>query len=338
MMTSPSVAAPTSTPPRRTGRRTDRIKARDCMWLDIEMLIRQGIVIPGAHQKGVIGWRSNFTCDQIPYDRLHSANFDRDYICTVDYDANFVHPPAGSVRFRYRVCDPMTGKQRVVEHDVAIAKNWGKWWFIDHGRLCRRLCLPPLADRFGSPQPRFASPQAWGVRFANLKRAARRPTRIRRPAEHSDPHAPPNAASGATTAGRHVRPQGHETALIPATKDPEKDHEHMAAKCAPAPRWAWLLAKAAVVPRAFADIRRRENGQDRRSAKCAKAKRGTWFRTKIIAARDASKKCVTGVRLQRFWQAMVVSPVRTIMRPFLRVSGNLLTRWKRKERAMWHSS
>jgi hypothetical protein len=75
-----------------------------------------------------------------------------------------------------------------------------------------------------------------------------------------------------------------------------------------------LLAKAALVPRAFAGIRRRQNGQDRRSANCAKAKRGTWFLTKIIAARDASKKCVTGVRLQRFWQAMVVSPVRTIMR------------------------
>ncbi len=155
-------------------RRADRPKAGDCMWLEIDKLISQGILVPGARRNGMIGWPDYFKCEDIPSSRF------REYRCSVTYEANLEEPATASLWLKFWMRDPTSGNEREVKQRVAVAKRWGAWWFCDHGRWSKRLCQPNNGAR-------FASPQAWGIRFLSTSMGNTVP---QSPAK-SRPHAAP---------------------------------------------------------------------------------------------------------------------------------------------------
>jgi hypothetical protein len=290
-------------PSRARRQRPDRPKAGDCMWLEIEKLIRQGILVPGARRNGAIGWRDNFTCEEIPLNRC------REYRCSVTYDANLDEPATASLWLKFWMRDPATGHEREIKQQVGVAKRWGALWFCDHGRCSKRLCQPNNGAR-------FAPPQAWGIRFPNPPRDR---ARIRHPAAQSDPNPPPNP----------LPPGGYETAPIrssagdpstepvanatrtgwpadkrPAKSDaqqsrscgrrPEKDDEHIASSPARGRWWAWSLAKVTLVKRAFVGNRHGENDRTRSSTNAARANRATGLLAKVAQARTPSNGALAG--------------------------------------------
>jgi hypothetical protein len=139
--------------PRRT-----RPNAKQCIWLDIETLMRERILVPYAKSCGGIAWRDNITCEYFPDDCMETVNSARDYVCWVGFAADMCEPALAGIRLRYRTCDRATRRQRVADHRVGLARIGNAWWFIDNGRWSKRLCLPLGADR-------FRPPDVWNIRY-----------------------------------------------------------------------------------------------------------------------------------------------------------------------------
>lgn len=312
-------------------RRADRPKASDCMWLEIDKLISQGILVPGARRNGMIGWPDYFKCEDIPSSRF------REYRCSVTYEAHLEEPATASLWLKFWMRDPTSGNEREVKQRVAVAKRWGAWWFCDHGRWSKRLCQPNNGAR-------FASPQAWGIRFPNPPRNR---ARMQHPAGHSDPNSPPNASppgSYETTPIRRPASDRHHPSTnpvanaaqaswladeLPAKSDAKQsascgrrlDDEHTASSPACVRRWAWFLAKLALVKRAFV------GGTDctRFSPTAARDHRGTGLLRKLGQAKYVAKRCV-----RQFCQAVVVWPACAVVRLSARIGAPLRKRWKQK--------
>ena len=84
----------------------------------------------------------------------------------IDCFIDTTDPSQSYIRLSYLVKNLQTGEQRPVEHRVELALVAGRWWFVDDGRCCDELCLPPGGDR-------FRHREAHGVRSSVQSNAAK---------------------------------------------------------------------------------------------------------------------------------------------------------------------
>jgi hypothetical protein len=306
--------------PRRT-----RPNVKQCIWLDIETLMRERILVPYAKSCGGIAWRDNITCEYFPDDCMETVNSARDYLCRVGFAADMCEPALAGIRLRYRTCDRVTRRQRVADHRVGLARIGNAWWFIDNGRWSKRLCLPLGADR-------FRPPDVWNIRYrAPSPRHEPQPPSQNVPARQpgNDSHSPP---ANMEPIGRHPekpavrskaetdQQQANEARSLCTNALAINDRDPAPGTPAAAGMESWLLAKAAQVL-AFICPRGHRSPSHRHL-------RGTWLRRKVATAASAATGYVTGSAGRPLWLALIVSPARALARAHVWLRTRLLARWR----------
>jgi hypothetical protein len=282
------------------------------MWLDIDVLLARHIFRPGYYQAGTIGWRKgeNLSCDAVP-----AAPRDA-YACSVDCEADLKHPETAWMSLRYRTYNPALGQWCPVVQDLCVTWHYGAWWFRDGGQRCKRLCLPPNS-------PRFASAERWGVRFKDpdrLQRRAKRPRAPRRAAANAQPRDAISqpAPTAATRDGMTAPPS------------PTYEREPMRSPAETPPRAfiarsvRTLLDTLAWTKQAlFSDGRAALKPEEQSSKRAAQASRRPVLLTTAAETMRAGKAAVG-----RWWECLIVLPLRALARPFVGLGPNLLARWK----------
>jgi hypothetical protein len=133
----------------RSGKRDRKSKrpAQDeCTGLFIDQLVSQGNIRAGVRN---VSLQCRLIVDQV--DRIDLL------IDTTDLAQSYMH-------LSYFIKDLRTGEQRRVHHSVGLATSGGRWWFVDEGRCCEALCLPPGGDRFRHPEAHGVSLSSPGRR------------------------------------------------------------------------------------------------------------------------------------------------------------------------------
>jgi hypothetical protein len=86
------------------------------VWLDVDNLPAQQMLIPGGYTTGTIGWLDSSTCARSRPDRA------RDCRCSVDFEADLRDPDTLSIWLRYALPDPRTGGRKPAPpQEVGIA-------------------------------------------------------------------------------------------------------------------------------------------------------------------------------------------------------------------------
>jgi hypothetical protein len=289
------------------------------MWLDIDILVARRIFLPGYYRAGTIAWRKgeNLSCDAV-------AAAPRDaYACSVDYVADLQHPELAWISLRYLAYDPALGQWRAIAQDLGVTWDHGAWWFRDGGQRCKRLCLPPNS-------PCFASAERWGVRFKDpdrLQRPAKRPRVPRRNATTDERRKPvsepaPTAASpGSMTAP--PSPSYEREPMPPMRSPAETPPPVLIARSV-----RTLLDKLARAKQAlFGDGRAAPKPREQRGNHTAQASGRPVPQSKAGVRMHLGNEAVG-----RWWDRLVVSPLRALARPFVALRA-LLARWKTSENA-----
>jgi hypothetical protein len=122
--------------PRRQLAQTMRVRGQ--IWLQIDELIGKGRLQPGALRRGVMRW-------------WHPGVG----ACTaaVAFEADLIDRTSSSLRLRFWNTDRKTGRERMIEQQVVLAKGAGEWWFIVNGQIHERLGLRRGGTEFRPPQP-----------------------------------------------------------------------------------------------------------------------------------------------------------------------------------------
>jgi hypothetical protein len=110
-----------------------------CLTLDIDVLLQQGVLMPGFSTKGRMYWTG--------------AGGESAFV--VDYVAEFVHPALSWLEMRFHVPDPGTGELRRTEQTIPLTRTYAgfgrvRYWFVDEGRRVGKLYLPEGSDQFRS--------------------------------------------------------------------------------------------------------------------------------------------------------------------------------------------
>ena len=160
----PATKKATKSPSGKSHRKAKAPTEDVCTWFCIDQLVAQGNIRSGISREGRLGCRGTMEVDWIDC-----------FIDTTD-------PSQSYIRLSYLVKNLQTGEQRPVEHRVELARVNGRWWFVDEGRCCDELCLPPGGDR-------FRHREAHGVKSSVQRNASAKPV-----------HRPPRGASVARRA------------------------------------------------------------------------------------------------------------------------------------------
>jgi hypothetical protein len=145
---------------------------RGQIWLQIDELIGKGRLQPGALRRGVMRW-------------WHPGVG----ACTaaVAFEADLIDRTSSSLRLRFWNTDRKTGRERMIEQQVVLAKGAGEWWFLVDGQIHERLGLRRGGTEFRPPQPvrprrmpnrQRAHDQSDGAGSRPRGRAARLPTKL----------------------------------------------------------------------------------------------------------------------------------------------------------------
>ncbi len=305
--------------PRRT-----RPNAKQCIWLDIETLMRARIMVPYAKSRGAIAWRDNITCEYFPDDCLETVNAARDYVCRVGFAADMCEPALAWIRLRYRTWDRATGRERESDHRVGLARIGSGWWFVDNGRWSKRLCLPLGADR-------FRPPQVWNIRYrvpSPRHERSQPPSQnipIRQP--ENDGHFPSvNTSARNDTESMRIQQQANQIQSACTNAPAANTPDHASTEPAIAGSKSWRLAQGAKVL-AFFDPRRCCGNARHRSPR-HRYRRGTWFRRKIATAASVVKGYAADPLVRRLWLALVISPAHALARALVWLRTRLLARWR----------
>jgi hypothetical protein len=155
-----------------------------CLTLDIDVLLQQGVLMPGFPTKG----------------RMYWTGAGGDPALLVDYVAEFVHPALSWLELRFYVPDPGTGELRRIEQIIPLTRTYSgfgrvRYWFVDEGRRVGKLYLPEGRDQFRS---RHVHRLAYASqRLTRRERDTRRRARImRRLGVDADSLAVPGKPSG----------------------------------------------------------------------------------------------------------------------------------------------
>ena len=138
-----------STKPRRRAKKP-KPEPDKCTWLCLDQPA-QGSVLPVLRCEGPLN------CTDMV-----------DQVEPIEYRMVTTKPAQSHIRLKYLVKNLQTGEQRPVEHRVELALFAGRWWFVDEGRCCDELCLPPGGDR-------FRHREAHGVKSSVQRNASAKP-------------------------------------------------------------------------------------------------------------------------------------------------------------------
>jgi hypothetical protein len=107
--------------------------------LDVNELLRRGVLARGSRTRGVISW--------------HAPT--GEVVASISYVADMTIASEGRLRLRFSTLDMQTFDRRQVDQWVALTATrpgFGgeRWWFVEDGRRVARLHLPPGGDQFRS--------------------------------------------------------------------------------------------------------------------------------------------------------------------------------------------
>jgi hypothetical protein len=121
-----------------SGKYSNGLTVESGLALDINALLRQGIILPGDRVSGTLGWRSDRTGEQR---------------ASVGYEASLLNPKAAWVRLHY------AASYRPQDYQVRLTTSpchYGgyRWWWTCplSGRRVAKLYLPPGATVFAARQ------------------------------------------------------------------------------------------------------------------------------------------------------------------------------------------
>ena len=150
-----------------SGRQGGRATVESGLRLDIDTMVRRGVIQPGAHVGGDMKFQ-----------------FDDDELA-IEFESSATDPRASWLRLRYAICDYWTEKQHEIDDKIYLAASrphFGgqRWWFVcpKQNRRVRKLYLPLGAHR-------FRSRHAYRLAYASQSeafhdRARRRADKLRR--------------------------------------------------------------------------------------------------------------------------------------------------------------
>jgi hypothetical protein len=111
----------------------------NALTLDIDDLLRRGVLARGSWTRGVISW-------------LGPAG---EVAASVSYEADMASAAGRYLRLRFSTLDPQGGGRRQADQRVALTvtrPGFGgeRYWFVDDGRRVGQLHLPHGSDQFRS--------------------------------------------------------------------------------------------------------------------------------------------------------------------------------------------
>ncbi len=120
-------------------RRSTTQSIENALTLDVNDMLRRGVLARGSWTRGVISW-------------LGPAG---EVAASVSYEADMASAAGRYLRLRFSTLDPRGGGRRQADQRVALTATrpgFGgeRWWFVDDGRRVAQLYLPHGGDQFRS--------------------------------------------------------------------------------------------------------------------------------------------------------------------------------------------
>ena len=120
--------------------RSARQLMENALTLDVNDMLRRGVLACGSWTRGVISWLG-------PDGKTVAAS--------VSYEADMASAAGRYLRLRFSTLDPRGGGRRQADQHISLTATrpgFGgeRWWFVDDGRRVAQLYLPHGCDQFRS--------------------------------------------------------------------------------------------------------------------------------------------------------------------------------------------